>query len=170
MGRLKRREFLIAASALATASLARAQAPNSGQPRRIGVLGLNLAPSVDVRQRPTFIHFKKLGWIEGENLLVERAYAELETERLPKLAEELVRKQVELIWTFGSEAAIAAARATRTIPIVFFDPPYPIEQGLIDSWARPGRNVTGTAYMTDSKIHDKLFRSEERRVGKECRL
>jgi len=157
MGRVRRREFLIAASALATASLSRAQAPNSGQPRRIGVLGLNFAPTGDARQIATSVHFRKLGWIEGENLLVERAFADLETERLPKLAEELVRKQVEVIWTFGTEAAIAAARATRTIPIVFFDPPYPIEQGLIDSWAHPGRNATGTAYMTDSKIVDKLF-------------
>lgn len=157
MGPIRRRELLFGAGALVAARLVHAQAPNPGQPRRIGVLGLNFAPTGDPKQRPTFLLFKKLGWVEGENLLIERAYAELRAERLPALAEELVRKRVEVIWTFGSEAAVAAARATQSIPIVFFDPPFPIEQELVDSLARPGRNSTGTAYMTDTKIIDKNF-------------
>jgi len=157
MGRVKRREFLVCAAALGAARLVHAQAPNTGQPRRIGVLGLNVAPKDDPRQRPTSIHFRKLGWIEGENLLIERAYADLQVERLPALAEGLVRNRVEVIWTYSSEAAVAAARATQNIPIVFYDPPFPIEQGLVDSLARPGRNATGTAYITDSKIIDKNF-------------
>lgn len=152
-----RRKFLLASGALLAAPLVHAQAPNPGQPRRIGVLGLNFAPKGDLRQRPAYIHFRKLGWFVDENLLVERAYADLHAERLPALAEELVRKRVEVIWTLGSEAAVAAARATQSIPIVFYDPPYPVEQELVDSLARPGRNATGTAYITDSKFIEKNF-------------
>jgi len=84
------------------------------------------------------------GWIVGKNVVVERAFAGTKSDRLPRLAEELVRKRVDLILCLGDqEAMVAAARATRTIPIVVFDVFDPVEQGLIESFARPGRNVTG---------------------------
>ena len=84
---------------------------------------------------------KARGWIEGENLVIESAFADIKAERLPALAEELVRKRVDVIWA-SRTCAIAAARATETIPIVFVAAAWPVEQGLIESFARPGRNVT----------------------------
>ena len=84
------------------------------------------------------------GWIVGQNVVVERALADTRSDRLPRLAEELVRKRVDVILCLGDqEAMVAAARATRTIPIVVFEASDPVEQGLVESLARPGRNVTG---------------------------
>lgn len=134
---------------------ASAQAPKAGSPRRIGILVLGVAPKTPVAQRSTSIRLRKLGWIEGENLIVERAYADLNAERLAGLAEELLRRGVELILTFGPEASLAAARATRTVPVVFVAVTWPVEQGLIDSFARPGRNLTGTSFYTGVEVSNK---------------
>ncbi|MGH8704983.1 MAG: ABC transporter substrate-binding protein, partial [Burkholderiales bacterium] len=66
--------------------------------------------------------------------------------RLPELAAERVRKNVDVIWTPDPQAAVAAARATKTIPIVFFGVAFAVEQGLADSLGRPGRNATGISF------------------------
>jgi len=65
---------------------------------------------------------------------------------LPSLAEALVRRHVDVIWAVGPEAAVAAARATKSIPVVFWGVALPVEQELVDSLARPGRNVTGVSW------------------------
>ena len=98
---------------------------------------------------------KALGWIEGQNLVIEIAFADTKVERLAALAEELVRKRVDVIWAYPDLAAIAAARATRTIPIVFVNVSWPVEQGLIESYGRPGRNVTGVATYTGLEVSAK---------------
>lgn len=101
--------------------------------------------------------FRKLGWVEGENLVIERAYAETKSERLAGLAEELIRKRVEVIVTVASpEATVAAARATKSVPIVFISGVvWPVEQGLIESFARPARNVTGVTFSTGYDVSAK---------------
>jgi putative ABC transport system substrate-binding protein len=157
MRRRARRKFLIAAGGLIAAPLARAQAPDAGRSRRIGFLALGFESKVPRAQRPTMKMFKKLGWVDGENLQIERAYAELKAEHLAPLAQALVRKRVEVIWTIGPEATLAAARATRSIPLVFFNVPFPVEQGFVDSFARPGRNVTGTSFFTGVGVLHKLI-------------
>ena len=81
---------------------------------------------------PIAAGLKPLGWAEGKNLRIELAYADGNRERLHALAEELVRKKVDLIFVHGPDAA-SAMRATRTIPIVFFGPTMPVEMGLVDS-------------------------------------
>lgn len=103
------------------------------------------------------LRLKELGWVEGKNLLVERAYDDGLMDRLPALAAELVRKRVDVIFAAGPEAAVAAARATRTIPIVFWGVSFPVEQGLIDSYAHPRRNVTGVAWTTGAQMFAKLL-------------
>jgi putative tryptophan/tyrosine transport system substrate-binding protein len=90
---------------------------------------------------------RELGWIDGQNVRIEFAYGGGREDHLPKLAAELVHKRVDVIWAHGTEAAVAAARATTTIPIVFFGVSIPVEIGLVDSLGRPGRNVTGVAYL-----------------------
>jgi putative ABC transport system substrate-binding protein len=93
------------------------------------------------------------GWILGKNVAVERAFANAKLELLPQLAEELVRKRVDVICVADDQdAMVAAARATRTIPIVVFDAFDPVEQGLIESFARPGRNVTGVALTAGADL------------------
>ena len=93
-----------------------------------------------------------LGWKEGGNLRIEPAIADGREDQLPALAAGLVRKRVDLIVAIGPEAAVAAARATKTIPIVFWGVGVPVEQGLVDSLARPGRNATGIAWMADLEV------------------
>jgi len=103
------------------------------------------------------IRLKELGWVEGKTIRIERTYAEGKLERLTALAEDLVRKQVDLIYAVGPTAAIAAARATKTIPIVFWGPTFPVEMGLVDSYARPGRNATGVAWSAGTEVYVKLL-------------
>jgi ABC-type uncharacterized transport system substrate-binding protein len=144
LGRIERRHFLIASSALLAAPLARAQNRDSDRVRTIGTLELRADRKLPPSEYPGSKARRKLGWIEGKNLVVERRWAD-KPEQLATLAQELVRKRVELIVTSGAAATLAAARATSTLPVVFMEVAFPVEQGLVDSFARPGRNVTGTA-------------------------
>ena len=85
----------------------------------------------------------KLGWIEGKNIAIEYRFAEQKPERLPELAADLVRLKVDLIVVTGITAALAAKKATTTIPIVMTNVSDPVGAGLVASLARPGGNVTG---------------------------
>ena len=85
----------------------------------------------------------KLGWIEGKNITIEYRFAEQKPERLPELAADLVRLKVDLIVVAGTPAALAAKKATTTIPIVMASAGDPVGAGLVASLARPGGNVTG---------------------------
>ena len=151
----RRRRFLLASGALLAAPIiARAQAP-----KRLPVLGIlsphPKQPPEELAKNPLRARLRELGWIDGKTLLIEDAYGEGREDRLPELASALVANKVDVIWTLGSEAAVAAARATATIPIVFWGVPYPIEQGLINSYARPGRNATGVAWSASPEIESK---------------
>ena len=84
-----------------------------------------------------------LGYVDGQNLVIERRYAEGSAERLPNLAAELVRLQVEVLVAGGHPATRAAQQATSTIPIVMITGSDPVEQGFAASLARPGGNITG---------------------------
>jgi putative tryptophan/tyrosine transport system substrate-binding protein len=115
-------------------------APNPGVSRQI--LRSSLAPSA------VFIGaLRDLGWIEGKNIIVEARYAEDQLERLPELAAELVRLNVDVIVTVGTLAPLAAKRATTTIPIVLINAGDPVGSGLVASLAQPGGNITGQSAM-----------------------
>jgi putative ABC transport system substrate-binding protein len=85
------------------------------------------------------------GWVEKRDYVFEGRWADREPERLREFAAELVRLKVNVIVARGIEAAVAASRATRDIPIVFVDVADPVDSGLVGSLARPGANVTGLA-------------------------
>ena len=93
---------------------------------------------------------RQLGYIEGQNLIVEYRSGDGHIERFPQLAAELVRLNVDIIITRGTPAALAAKKATATIPIVMAAIGEPVETGMVASLARPGGNVTGlSAFVTE---------------------
>jgi putative ABC transport system substrate-binding protein len=142
---MRRRICLATAAAVAMPWSVRA--PAQSKSRRVGIL----FPGVDPGSPPPGATeaWKKVGWVEGETLLVERKYAGWRAERMPELTDALLRRHgAQLLIANGSEAAAAAARATQTVPILFNYAYLPIECGLIDSYARPGRNLTGAALFT----------------------
>ena len=91
---------------------------------------------------------RELGWMEGQNVVMEYRWAEWRFERLPALATELVQLQVDLIVVGGGLETLAAAQATSTIPIVMSSSLDAVEQGFVASLAHPGANVTGVTAMT----------------------
>src|SRR5262245_16283745 len=123
-----------------------ADAQQAGKVPRIGFLSLT-SPS----DRPSLLgafrqRLRELGWVEGQNIVIDYRYAEGRVDRLPDLATELVGLKVDLIVaSAGTQAATAAKNATETIPIVMIAVRDPVGTGLIASLARPGGNVTGVA-------------------------
>jgi ABC-type uncharacterized transport system substrate-binding protein len=86
---------------------------------------------------------RDLGWVEGQNVVVEYRFADSNLDRLPDLAAELVRLRVDVIAAGATPAVLAAKNATRTIPIVMFLPGNPVGSGLVASLARPGGKTLG---------------------------
>jgi len=91
---------------------------------------------------------RDLGYIDGRNLVIEWAEAEGRLERLPGLAAELIARKVELIVAGANEAAVAAKRATSTVPIIFVAAGDPVGLKLVKTLARPGGNVTGFSTLS----------------------
>ncbi len=89
-----------------------------------------------------------LGYIEGKNIVFESRYADNKLDRLPSLADELVRLKVDVLVMSTTNAALAAKNATRTIPIVFFAVSDPVAAGLVEGLLRPGGNVTGVTNVS----------------------
>jgi putative ABC transport system substrate-binding protein len=137
---MNRRDAMLALAVLGAFGprLAAAQAPA----KTVGVLALSKNPNWGAWMQT----LEKLGWTEGKTIRMEFAFADGKADRLPELAAGLIRKNVDVIFADGPDAAVDAARATKTIPVVFFGSAYPVEQGLVETLARPGRNVTGVAF------------------------
>jgi putative ABC transport system substrate-binding protein len=110
---------------------------------RIGML-LGGSPDWTVPTLEIFRHaLRELGYVEGQNIVIEYRFAEGRVDRLPTLAVELARLPVDVIVTWGTPAAWAAKHATSTLPIVIAAALDPVAQGLVPSLARPGGNLTG---------------------------
>jgi putative tryptophan/tyrosine transport system substrate-binding protein len=90
---------------------------------------------------------RELGYVEGQNIALEYRPTEGRGERLPGLAADLVRLQVDVIVTYGTPAALAAKHATTTIPIVVVGAGDALRVGLVPSLARPGGNLTGSSQL-----------------------
>jgi putative ABC transport system substrate-binding protein len=117
------------------------------QPRLIGILSQDLQPNLLETFRG---QLEKLGYVEGKDIRIELRNAAGRNERLPALAEELLRLKAEVIVAVNTPAAQAAKKATKTVPIVMMRVADPVKSGLVASLARPGGNVTGLSFMPDA--------------------
>jgi putative ABC transport system substrate-binding protein len=137
---MRRREFItFFAGAAVWVSVARAQEPR----RVIGYLGGASSDTAPGRLAAFAQGLKDTGFIEGNNISIEWRWAEGQYNRLPSLAGELVSRGVAVIVAGDAPAAAAAKAATKTIPIVFMTGADPIKTGLVDTFSRPGGNLTG---------------------------
>jgi putative tryptophan/tyrosine transport system substrate-binding protein len=142
---LKRREFitLLSGAALSAAWPRLAFAQTSNKARRIAFLG-GSSPAAGGKLVVALLDgIRAVGYVEGHDFEMEYRWAEGNLERLPALAEELVRTKPDLIVASIVQAAVASSGATKTIPIVCPLLADPVRLGLIKSDARPGGNVTG---------------------------
>jgi putative tryptophan/tyrosine transport system substrate-binding protein len=139
---MRRREFIALVGGGAVFPLA-ARAQPSGRIWRIGFIAHRYEKFYD----PLFQGLGELGYTEGQNLIVERRYAEGHVERFQEFAADMVRLKVDVIIVVTTPAAFAARNATRTIPIVHPAAIDPVGTGLIASLAHPGGNITGLAVL-----------------------
>src|SRR5262245_10781842 len=124
-----------------------AAAQQSGKVYRIGFLGAR-SGSDGSRFLEAFRQgLIERGWVEGKNITIDYRFAEGKGERLPDLAAELLREKVEVVVVEGRDTARAVQQMSNTIPIVMAEATAPVEYGLIKSLARPGGNITGSAFV-----------------------
>jgi len=139
---MDRRIFLATVAGLLLTPLS-AEAQQAGKVYRIGYMSVVSRQSAE----PLMVIFLRAlgdrGWIEGRNLLMEWRWADGKAERLSGFAAELAKLNVDLIVAPQSDAALAAKRATLTIPIVHVVAGDPVADGLVMSLSHPGGNVTG---------------------------
>jgi putative tryptophan/tyrosine transport system substrate-binding protein len=156
---MERRKFvtlLVAAAMLSR--VARAQTP-AAKIWRLGILQPDAPPDPLVNALQE--RLKELGYSEGNNIVYEYRWAEGKLDRLPELARELVDLKVDVIVTLSTPAAIAAQKATQTIPVVFTGVGDPVGAGIVSSLNRPGANITGISLLATELSAKRLELLEE---------
>jgi putative ABC transport system substrate-binding protein len=140
---MMRRSLAVAALLLA-AHVVQAQQPEpAGKVHRIGIVSpTSPLPQVTDAFRD---QLRELGYVEGRNLVIEIRHAQGRPERLPEIVAELIRLKVDVLLSGSTAGALAAKKATTTVPIVFATIFDPVGSGIVPSLARPGGNVTGLA-------------------------
>lgn len=115
---------------------------------RIGYLATVSAFAIRDRYQAFRDGLRDLGYVEGKNIVIEARFAEGKLERLPELAAELVRLNVDVIVTSGPPSTRAVKKSTSTLPIVMAEDPDPVASGLVASLAQPGGNITGLSSLS----------------------
>ena len=149
---MNRRAFVTGLGAVLAAPHA-AVAQQAGKTARIGFLSLASGPTPSIDLAPGL---RELGWIEGQNIIIEYRWAADRKDQLSTMAAELVRLKVDVIVTSTTLAALAAKRATATIPIVATFIADPVGSGLVASLARPGQNITGVSTLARGLVTKRL--------------
>src|SRR5262245_33925035 len=153
---LNRRRFLQVVSACVLTAPLAAEAQQAAKVAQIGYLSTNLAANPHI-QEAFRQGLRDLGYVEGSNVVIEYRDAQGKPERLPALAAELVALKVDVIVTAaGNNLAMAAKKATGTLPVVFAGVSDPVAFGLVTSLARPGGNVTGTSLFSPELVGKRL--------------
>ena len=142
---MRRREFITLVGGLFACPVA-AYAQQK-QPQLVGILSQDLQPGLLETFRD---ELRRLGYVDGQNINIELRDAAGRNERLPALAEELLRLKVNVIVAVNTPAVQAAKKATKTVPVVMMRVADPVKSGLVVSLARPGGNVTGLSFMPDA--------------------
>jgi len=143
---IRRREFITLLGGATVWPLA-ASAQQGERVRRVGVLTAigESDPEAQLRMGAFREGLQKLGWAEGRNLHIDYRWGEGSIERTGTYAAELVALNLDVIFAAPAAAAVALHRKTRTIPVVFAQVPDPVGLGLVESFSRPGGNITGFA-------------------------
>ena len=165
---MRRRKFIVG---LASTTAAWPVAARAQQPAMPVVAFLDAASlETDVRGVAEFRKgLSEVGYVEGQNVLIEYRSAEGQADRLPALAADMVQRRVAVIATMANNAAIAAKATTSTIPIVFTVGGDPIKMGLVDSLNRPGGNITGVSFLS-SDIVAKMLEALHELMPKAARI
>lgn len=142
---MRRREFLILLGGAVAWPLA-ARAQQGERVRRVGVLAQDLQPGLLETLRD---ELRRLGYVEGKSFSIELRNAAGRSDRLPALADDLLRLKVAVIVAVNTSAAQAAKQATAAVPIVIMRVADPVKSGLVSNLARPDGNVTGLSFMPD---------------------
>jgi putative ABC transport system substrate-binding protein len=155
---MRRREF-IATLGSAAAWPVMAQAQQQTTIPRIGVLSPSRSEdsiSNRVILRGFVAGLRELGYVEGQNITIEREFSNANADQLRELAAEMVKRKVEIIVALSSTAARPAKQATSTVPIVAINMADPVDDELVASLARPGGNVTGTTFLGPELVTKRL--------------
>jgi putative tryptophan/tyrosine transport system substrate-binding protein len=156
--------FLVSLGAMATALLAApgvADAQKSEKMPRVGILGIGPVPSPQdlaksVSTNPFWMSMRQLGWVDGQNMIVERRFGE-STDQLRRGAADLVRLKVDVLFVSSAGLAKILQLETKTIPIVIGRADEDlVAAGLVDSLSRPGGNITGSQLLNDDLIPKRL--------------
>jgi putative tryptophan/tyrosine transport system substrate-binding protein len=149
-----RRELIIALGASTLVAPLGSFAQQQGKVWRVGMLDPTSTNAIFLEAFRKGLH--DLGYVEGQNLVIEYRSADGRLERLADLAMELDRLKVDVIVPRGTNASLAAKNATGTIPIVAVEVGSPVESGLVKSLAHPGGNVTGLSSVS-AELYEKRF-------------
>jgi putative tryptophan/tyrosine transport system substrate-binding protein len=152
---MKRRDFIKLVGGAAAWPIT-ALAQQAGKVHQIGFLGGANAVGYAPQMKALRLGLQDFGYVEGKNLVLEERWAEGRYDRLPALAADLVARKVDVIVTQGTPAAIAAKRATTTIPIVMAIVGNPVETGIVSSLSRPGGNITGSSFFWADLVAKRL--------------
>ena len=136
---------VIAFVLVVTGAVAHAQQPTKIS--RIGFLNVTSSSTMSARIEAFRQGLRELGYVEGENILIEHRHAEGKLDRLREFAAELVRVKVDVIVTTGPTSTRAAKEVTNTIPVVIMNEGDPVASGFVASLARPGGNITGLSIL-----------------------
>jgi putative ABC transport system substrate-binding protein len=147
---MRRREFIMLLGGAAAWPLAARGQAQQTEPPLVGYLGAFSARVEAVSRMPGFkLGLSQTGNIEGQNVRIEYRYADGQFDRLPALAEDLVRRKPAAIMAGGPPSVRALKASTATIPIVFNMGEDPVKERLVASLNRPGGNITGISYFTN---------------------